>query len=158
MKVIVNNYDENNVGTKQTAKYPKPLICDNCKSELLYDESDITIGVYGAGHVNCPLCGYSNMLEDEDCDITLTKDNIEYPIHFYHTSKELGAVDTCNNENVKKEINRAIEYFRKNKDEDYWFTDSGNMYIIVFRLEEEYEIFVTNDYHSTYIPFESEDY
>ena len=98
------------------------------------------------------------MLEDEEYDIDLTKDNIEYPIHFYHTSKELGAIDICDNKHVKEAINDAIRYFRNNKNETYWLTASGNMHVIVFRFDEEYDVVVTDNYYSTYIPFEQEDY
>lgn len=156
MKVLVNNYNKEDIEQIKTHKFT----CENCSSELEYDESDITIGVYGAAHVRCPLCDYNNMIEDEEYDITLTKDNIEYPTHFYHTSKELGAVDICDNEHVKEAINDAIKYFRNNKDEDeyYWLTASGNMHVVVFRFEDEYDIVVTDNYYSTYIPFEQEDY
>ena len=154
MKVLVNNYNKEDIGQIETRKFT----CENCSSELEYDESDITIGVYGAAHIRCPLCEYNNMLEDEEYDIDLTKDNIEYPIHFYHTSKELGAIDICDNKHVKEAINDAIRYFRNNKNETYWLTASGNMHVIVFRFDEEYDVVVTDNYYSTYIPFEQEDY
>ena len=152
MRVLVNNYN------KEEQPNDYLFTCESGGSELAYDKSDITIGVYGAAHVLCPLCGYNNMLEDEENDITLTKDNIEYPTHFYHTSKELGAIDICDNEHVKEAINEAIRHFRIYKDETCWLTASGNMHVVVFRFDDEYDIVVTDNYYSTYIPFESEDY
>ena len=160
MKVIKNNYTAIESTNDVDESYPRTLKCEMCESTLQYDKSDITIGLYGAAHIRCCLCGCSNMLEDEDNDIVLTKDNVEYPIHFYHTSKEFGAVDLCNNKNVKKAINNAIEFFRNNKDEYCWLTTTGNLCVFVTKLDDdkEYSIWVTNDYYSTYIPFESEDY
>lgn len=128
MKVIKDNYNESTI-------MPKQLVCEKCKSELQYDESDIHTGVFGCGHITCPLCKHENMLEYDDYNITLTKDNVEFPAHFWHTSAETGAVDVFNNDRIKKEINRAINYFRENKNEDSWFTQSGNLSLHAYRFD-----------------------
>lgn len=162
MKVLKNNYE-----TYETKKeeitvrpYPRTHTCENCRSELEYDESDLRMGALGVVYLDCPLCGYDNMLEDNEDTITLTKNNIEFPTHFWHTSKEDGAIDCCSNEEIKKCVNRAIDYFRKNKDAFSWYTEYGNLYISVFRYDgdEDYYVMATNNYYSTYIPFENEDY
>ena len=164
MKVLKDNYNDGKaVASHETIivpRYPRKLECENCESTLEYDKSDLEVGVYGAMHVRCPLCGYLNMLDGNENDIKLTKDNIEFPTHFHHSSVETGAVESCNNENIKKEINRAIKHFRQNKDEWHWFTSYGNMFVLVNRLEgdEAYDITVTDRYWGTYIPFEPEDY
>lgn len=162
MKVLKNNYHEvyDNTTKIDIEPYPRTVECDGCGSELEYEKSDMEVGVYGAMHVKCPLCGYNNMLDGNECDVTLTKDNIEFPLHFSYSSKETGAVDTCNNEHIKKEINNAITYLRNNKDGDYWFTTYGNLYILVQRFDgdNEYDIMVTDKHWETYIPFEPEDY
>lgn len=162
MKVIKNNFGEiaAHVTEVRFEPYPRKLICDNCESELEYEESDMEVGVYGAMHVKCPLCGYNNMLDGNKNDVTLTKDNIEFPIHFDHISKEDGAIDVCNNEFIKEYINRAIDYFRMNKNEYIYYVGTGNTMVQVHRYEgdEDYYIVVTNDYYHTYIPFEPEDY
>lgn len=162
MKVLKNNYKEGQIAVahESTIKpYPRKLECEKCGSELEYEESDINIGVYGAAHVLCPLCGYNNMLDGDEHDITLTKDNIEFPIHFHHTSKETGAVK-ISNEEIKNRIRNGVNYFRTNKDEHYWFTESGDTHVSVVRYEgdKDYEVLVTKDFYSTYIPFEEEDY
>jgi hypothetical protein len=156
MRVLVNNY--NNYNNEEVCL--REITCENCGSKLEYDKQDITVGVYGAPHIRCCLCEHNNMLDTNDGGITLTKDNIEYPTHFWHTSIENGAIDTCDNENVRKAINDAIEFFRNNKKEYSWYTMSGNLCVFVQRFDgdEEYVVWVTNDYHSTYIPFEQEDY
>ena len=162
MKILKDNYTQSNIDeiVENTKPYPRKIVCEHCGSELQYEESDLRIGFLGCAYLDCPLCGGDNMLEENENTIALTKNNIEFPIHFHHTSKETGAVNCCNNESVKKAIERAIEYFRKNKNEFYWFTASGNLYVGVCRYDgdESYEVVVTNNYYETYIPFEREDY
>lgn len=162
MKVLKNNYKgivthESNV---KTNSYPRKLICGKCDSELQYDVEDLVEGVYGAMHVVCPLCGHSNMLDGDEHDVTVTKDNIKFPTHFHHTSVETGAVDNCNAEHVKKCVKEAIKYFRENKNEFAYTMSSGTTTVHVFRYtgDEEYVVVVSKDYYETYIPFEPEDY
>ena len=161
MKVLKDNYTEEAHIEEDVYTYPRLCVCDECRSELEYEKSDTHIGFLGCMYLTCPLCGYENMLYDDDENgIKLTKHNVEFPVHFWHTSKETGAVDCCNNERVKDAINKAIDYFRKNKNEYHWFTASGNLYVDVTRYEgdETYEVMVTNNYYETSIPFEKEDY
>lgn len=158
MKVLKDNYTNNNeINKKIINPYPKTCTCWGCHSELEYEESDMRIGHLGLYFLDCPLCNYEIALDE--VGIELTKDNIEFPTHFYHASVESGAVDLCNNEHVKKCINEAIDYFRKNKNELVWFTEMGNLYIEVYRIDENeaYEITVAKNYYSTEIPFELED-
>lgn len=140
--------------------YPRKLVCEECESELEYEESDMCMGVFGCMHLKCPLCGYENMLDNNEHNINLTVENVEFPTHFWHTSKENGAVDCFNNEIIKKYIKDAIRYFRLNKDEFAWCSGSGNVTIHVYRYtgDEEYYVVASGDYYSTYIPFEVEDY
>lgn len=159
MKVLKNNF---NKGTETSnMPYPRKLVCDMCGSELEYEESDIRVGTYGCIYIDCPLCGEDNLLEDNENNIELTKDNIEFPTHFHHTSKETGAVDVCNNEMVKEYVRKAIDYFRENKYEySYGGHITGNFYINVERIDtdKEYAVTVSNNFYDTYIPFEKEDY
>ena len=155
MKVLKNNFNE----TNNITDYPKAIVCEKCESELEYEKSDLTIGAFGAAYCKCPLCGYDNFIDDEEEAITLTIDNIEFPVHFYHTSKETGAIDITNEE-IKKRIREAVIKLRNFKEEDYWGVECGNLYLLVTRCEDEesYEITVSKDHYSTYIPFEEEDY
>ena len=163
MKVLKDNYNTIEMTsdtTKQIEPYPRKIICESCRSELEYEESDLRMGIYGCMFVDCPLCGRDNMLEENEHSITLTVDNIVYPTHFYHTSKETGAVDCCNNEEVRKCIRQGIDWLRKNKEQFSWFVAYGNLYVRIDRYDggESYEVIVTNNYYEMYIPFESEDY
>ena len=161
MKVLKDNFTEEKVYIKkEISSYPRFHICDNCQSELEYEKSDLHMGFLGCMHLTCPLCGCENMMEENEGTITLTKDNVEFPTHFWHTSKETGAVDSCNNKEVRDCINKAINYFRLNKDEYNWFTCYGDLYVNVSRYsgDETYEVTVSKDYYETSIPFEAEDY
>lgn len=161
MKVLVNNYNESKeVNTLQDVSYPRKFVCETCNSKLEYDKSDIRIGALGCVYINCPCCGYESMIEEHEDTITLTKDNIKFPDHFFHSSKDTGAIDCCDNENIKNAIERAINFFRKNKDEFTWSTEGGNLNVTVWKYDgdENYYVVVADNYYSTYIPFEKEDY
>lgn len=162
MKVLKDNYTNSNINEiiKNTKPYPRELICEYCGSSLEYEATDLRVGFLGCAYLDCPLCGRENMIEDNENTITLTKDNVKFPAHFWHASTETGAVDCCNNKEVKEAIHRAIDYFRKNKNEYNWYTCYGNLYVNVNRYDgdESYEVTVSNDYYETSIPFEEEDY
>lgn len=164
MRVLKNNYnyvDIEEVSKKIVKPYPREIICENCNSSLEYDEEDLRMGEYGAMWLDCPLCGCENMLEDNENSITLTKDNIEFPVHFHHVCEKNGAVNCCNNVHIKKYIDEAIDYFRTHKDEyDYGGHITGNLYLNVHRWsgDEFYEVNIANDFYSMDIPFEEEDY
>ena len=162
MKVLKDNYSKMNINDdiKTIQPYPRKLICEVCGSELEYEESDLRIGALGGVYLDCPLCQNDNMIDSHENELTLNADNIEFPTHFFHTSKENGAVDCCNNETIKREIRRGIDFLRKNRQNFSWMTEHGNLHIDITRFDggEEYTVFVSNDYYSTYIPFEPKDY
>lgn len=160
MNVLKDNY--NGYG-KVIGKnpYPRKAICERCRSELEYDESDIRVGVYGCAFIDCPLCRHETILDGNENAITLTMDNVEFPVHFNHTSTETGAVDCFNNETIKEYVRKAVAYLRKYKDETHYGGHiSGNFYIDVTKWsgDEDYEVVVSNDFYHTIIPFEREDY
>lgn len=157
MKILKDNYNDK-ANEEIINPYPKTCVCWGCESELEYEESDMRMGYLGLYYLDCPLCGYENIFDD-DC-VELTKDNVEFPTHFHNFSVKNGAVDTCNNENVKKYISKAIEFLRKNKEEYVWSTNTGNLYVQVRRYDDDevYEVIVSNDWYETEIPFETKDY
>ena len=158
MKVLKNNYNYNENIFKSEESYPKNILCSDCGSELEYEKSDLRIGAFGCCLLDCPLCGCEIVCDD--IEMILTKDNVEFPTHFWHTSVENGAVDNCDNYNVKTSIERGIDYLRKNKDEYYWMSECGSLHVSIYKWDgdRQYEVLVTNDYYSTYIPFENVDY
>lgn len=160
MKILKDNYNEYNP-SMHIDPYPRTIKCDMCGSELEFEREDIHMGVYGCMHITCPLCGEEIMLEYHEENIKLTKDNLEFPTHFYRMGQSYGAVNTCDNEHIKEWIDRGIDYLR-NSDSDEWvyYTGSGNTHITIFKNDgdEEYYVCVCPDYYHTNIPFEKVDY
>ena len=164
MKILKNNYiemtEEEFDNLPKPMPYPRKFICEKCKSELEYDRADLRMGEYGCMFLDCPLCKHDNMLDEHEENIILTIDNIEFPIHFHHVSEKTGAKKRDTLEEVRNEIRRAIEFFRRNKDEYTWHTWGGNLFVMVHRWsgDEQYEVVVSNDFYNIEIPFEEEDY
>ena len=105
MKVLENNY-EKSTGRNAVRK----IVCDHCRSVLEIDESDVEYGAYGLPQITCPCCG--KMIDDTG-DIpaeTLTTENLIFPKHFHHVSKESGAAD-CFERNVLKTIREQVDFF-----------------------------------------------
>ena len=117
MKVLVNKCGKAHI--EKDIKPTKKFVCEYCDSELEYEESDIRFGALGCACINCPCCGEENVLYEEE-GLQLTQDNVEFPTHFFHTSKETGAVDCCNNKEIKNQeldkkiiANEAVELAKK---------------------------------------------
>lgn len=146
--------------TKENNSYPRRIICSECESELEYEENDLFMGSLGEMHILCPVCNERVALSDNEKNITLTKDNIKFPEHFFYSSVENGAVNV-DDEEIQKDINRLIEFLRTNKKEEFdAYTEHGNAHVSVFRFtgDEEYHVVVAKNYYDTFIPFEKEDY
>ena len=159
IKVLKDNSKNIEVKEENIAMFPLKIKCSECGSELEITEEDTHIGWMGARFITCPCCGKEAMVDELD-GITLTKDNLEFPVHFNRTTKGLRHVVEVNSDEIIKEIQKAITYFRVNKDEYYWYTSHGDLFLIVFRYsgDEEYFVMITKDFYETYIPFEREDY
>lgn len=163
MRILKNNYiemtEEEFDNLPKPMPYPRKFVCEHCKSELEYDREDLRMGEYGCMFLDCPLCNHDNMIDDHEDNIILTVDNIEFPVHFHHVNSKC-AVERGNTDEIRYELKRAIEYFRKNKDEYTWHTWSGNLFVMVHRWsgDEEYEVVVSNNFYNTEIPFEECDY
>lgn len=139
--------------------FPIKIFCSECDSELEITEEDTHIGWMGARFVTCPCCGEESIVDEME-GITLTKDNIEFPIHFSRTTKGMRHVVETNSDEIVKEIRKGIEYFRKNKNDFCWYVSYGDLFLIIFRFpgDENYFIMVTKDFYETHIPFEGKDY
>ena len=118
IKIIKNNYKIQ--PNEEPIKNNKIRIhCSECDSELEITEEDTHIGWMGARFINCPCCGKEAMVDELD-GITLTKDNLEFPVHFNRTAKGLRNVVEVNSDEIIKEIQRGIASLIRNKDEYYW--------------------------------------
>ena len=158
MKILKDN-SKNNVVKKEILPKTITTFCDNCYSELEITEEDTYVGWLGARFITCPCCGEESMVDELD-GITLTMDNLEFPVHFNKTTRKLRHVVEVHSDEIINEIKRAITYFRENKDEWNWCTSYGDLFLSVYRHpdDEDYFVLVTKDFYETYIPFEREDY
>ncbi len=157
IKVIQNNFNKTeSIKEKQTTIH---TFCDECNSELELTPEDTHIGWLGAAFVTCPCCGEETMVEELE-GITLTKDNIVFPVHFQRCNKDKKSVKEIYNDKITSEIRKGIEWFRCNKDEYYWYTSYGDLFVIIFRYtdDEEYFVVVTKDFYNACVPFEKGDY
>lgn len=153
MKII------NNAREELDKKYPKKILCEYCASELEYEKDDIHTGFCGLNYITCPVCGKEVELKDEE-DFILTENNIKFPQHFYHFSKDSGSASVFNEENILKAVKDGIEWLRKNKEEFAYMTTSGDMFVVVFNFsgDEDYEIYVSKDFYECTIDYGDKDY
>ncbi len=109
MKVLKNNYN-----SEEIAKEVKPDVltinCDKCNSELEITENDAHIGWLGARFITCPCCGEESMVDELD-GITLTKDNLEFPVRFNRTTKGLRHVVEVHSVFCKHFLEKNAKYF-----------------------------------------------
>lgn len=152
IKILNDNYNYKDVSCVTFPLYHK---CEHCESEYEIEEMDeLHEGTLGDYYVICPICKHKSYVDEIDGK-TLTKDNIVFPINFFHS---VNGVD-LDSEEIRKYISGAIEFFRKNPEAFTYTTGSGNTGVIVenFSGDKEYHVWVTKDYYDTYIPYEAED-
>lgn len=152
MIVLKDKY--NHVKQKQGESKPKTykITCEHCDSELVVEDDDIQVGAYGAGYVVCPCCGEETYADELADYFPLTKDNVEFPTHYYSFNNGVHIDDDTINKWVKK----CIEKFDPNDENDWCrFTGSGNTMVFVSKLDEdeEYDVYVRKNYYETFIPF-----
>ena len=158
MKVIKDNTG-NNIKVEKKMLDVLKIHCSECGSELEITKDDTHIGWLGAAFINCPCCGQESMVDVMD-GITLTIDNIEFPVHFKRTVLGASKIKEVKATEIVKEIKRGVEHFRNSKDHSCWYTSYGDLFLVMFRYpgDEEYWVVVTKDFYEAYIPFEKEDY
>ena len=156
MKVLKNNYPET---LEKQALENIEVECENCGSILSVNNKDTHIGWLGMEYVTCPCCNKDTSVEEFE-GITVTAKNVNFPTHFLYTDKEQRWVVHIEDENINKNIKEGIEYFRLNKDEYYWFTQSGDAIVIMFRYEGDsmYSVYVSRSFYEGDIELEGEDY
>lgn len=131
MKVLKNNYPET---LEKQALENIEVECENCGSILSVNNKDAHIGWLGMKYVTCPCCNKDTSVEEFE-GITVTAKNVNFPTYFLYTDKEQRSVVHVEDDRINKCIKEGIEYFRLNKDEYYWFVQSGDTIVIVFRYE-----------------------
>lgn len=158
MKILKDNCNKENV-IKNIEQKSLKICCDQCDSELEITKEDTHVGWLGALFVTCPCCGEESMVAELE-GITLTVNNLQFPIHFNRINKDIRTVVENSPDEIVNEIKQGIKYFREHKDDYYWYTSHGDLFVIIFRYEgdEEYFVMVTKDFYETNIPFKKEDY
>lgn len=158
MKIIKDNSNNSaNIAKEEVIDVLK-IHCENCESELEITKKDTYVGYLGLSFITCPCCGKESAVYELDA-MTLTKDNVEFPTHFHRANKELGAVEVTPDE-IKKEIQRGIDFLRNNKDQYHWYISYGELFLVIFKYsgDENYFIVVTKDFYEADISFEAEDF
>lgn len=152
MKVIKNKVTYGQYKEEQSI-FPLKAVCEYCESEIELEEDDVEVGRLGLYKFICPCCNEESYIDES---ITLTKDNLEFPRHYYCFGNGVKQNDDYINSQVKK----CIETLRNNKDGKYCMCGSGNTKIFVERYDgdEEYCVTVAKGYYETNVPFEDEDY
>lgn len=148
MKIIRDNYNRTT-----NNDFPARVICEHCNSDLLIDESDVTIGVQGIYHYICPCCQEDNTIDEME-GLIITKDNLEFPTHFFHFDYEKTYPTP---EDIKKTIKELIG--RTDTREHLVYTAGRSLYVVERNDEEDgFMVSVAPNYYSVNIEFTDEDY
>lgn len=135
MLIVEDNFNKTNETEKSNV-----YTCEHCKSKIQVEESDKTIGEYGLKFFDCPCCNKKSCTNES---INLTKDNIEYPLHFY--IRDNGDIlDDKNKDGITYEIRRMCNMLWENTDMQYTFTQIHGVTIFVLNMAGEgiYDIYI----------------
>ena len=123
--------------------FPFRTKCEYCNAELEVDKEDAYTGEYGLYDYICPCCNMKNTIDD---GIDLTKDNLQFPIH-YHSFNDGKDIS---NEEVDKWVKECIEKIEKDKESYISWTGTGNTKVFVqkFDGDNEYSVTVSKWRHS----------
>ena len=153
MRIIKNNYKADNPAITKENKWF--MTCERCGSVLEAETGDTYIGALGCRYVKCPCCGEENMLDD---GITLTKDNLSFPKHYFSFKNGV----KLSNKEVNKYVKECIEALRNSTDKNFYATQTGtgDTHVFVFKYDgdEEYFVYVGKGGYETQVPFEDVDY
>ena len=69
--------------------------CENCDTKIQYEKEDIKYREFGFPYLKCPVCNKNINLDNEE-DLKLNFNNIEYPIHFHQFDSKKDAVEIDN--------------------------------------------------------------
>lgn len=119
-------------------KNVKEIICDQCKNEFYYEDSDIKVlNEFELGFI-CPECGNQIVVEEREL---IGK----FPQDFYHfvNGRKLTDEETQHYiDRVRDELNQSTEKV------DFEFMASGDTIVFGTKYDSEYEIYVAKEYYS----------
>lgn len=116
-------------------------VCEECHAELEFAFDDTYEGAYGCRYLKCPVCGEEIITEIDGVD--LTPDNIKFPMHFYKVSENAVNIE---DEEIQKWVREGLNAFKSGKAEDFWFSGTGNSFVIIHEMVDEYCIYVMKNY------------
>ena len=116
-------------------------MCEECGAELEFAFDDTYEGAFGARYLKCPVCKREIMTEIDG--IELTSDNIKFPTHFYATSEDAVNIE---DEEIQKWVRKGLKAFEDGEAKDFWFSGTGNAFMIILEMEDEYDIYVMKNY------------
>lgn len=122
--------------------------CDDCGAELECTKDDAYVGAWGSYFIKCPVCGTEVMLDEVE-PVELTVNNIEFPKHFSKTSN--GAIK-LKDEKIQEYVKECLQGLKNSDNGEYQLLGSGDTVVIVFKYEDEYQIYVARSYYESSIP------
>ena len=110
--------------------------CDECRTLLEYDSSDIY-----KGYITCPCCG---------SDIRVSDFTISFPQDYYLNN----GVDVENKE-IDECVKEGINFLRNHEESDDYFVGTGNTMIFILRNDEleEFNVYVCKNYYDAEIEY-----
>jgi DNA-directed RNA polymerase subunit RPC12/RpoP len=127
-------------------------MCEFCQAELEFEFEDTYEGAYGSRYIKCPVCGKEIMAYDIE-GIELTENNIEFPKHFYHMGPN--AVD-IEDKQIQSWVREGLQRLKDNRAVDFYFHGTGNSFVIILEMNDEYLIYVMKNYWEMEIPKDKE--
>ena len=136
------------IGKKKEEKKVYKTFCDECRAELEFEESDTYIGTYGCRELICPECGEKVLVENLD-GIDLDENNIEFPVHFSHTSDTAKNID---NNTIQEWARTCLKEVKEDTGSDFHMNASGDTVVIALRYGDGYGVYVAKQYYDCEIP------
>ena len=121
--------------------------CEDCDTKIQYEEEDIKYGKFGIPYLKCPVCNKNINLDNEE-DLKLNFNNIEYPTHFYHFDGKKGV--EIDNKQINIWIKELLNRIKK-ENKNYDFMCSGNTMVFIIKDKSGYNMFVCPNYYEGHI-------
>ena len=126
---------------KQSFEDNKVYRCEHCGSKMT---NTIQVGQFGLKYIHCNSCG-KDSYNGELGEITLTKDNVNYPQHYYSFANG----KSIDNDKINEWVRECVMKLESNPDQEYAFIGTGNTMVFVFDLDDAYEVYVCKNYDET---------
>lgn len=124
------------------SKWPKRVICENCRAELEIEADDVFVGEFGCYLFKCPCCEHNTAIDGIERDTPPT-----FTQTFWHTSADDGAV-YLSDEKVQEMIDECVRRLIDENVEpgEYTMQATCNTAVYAFKFEDCIDILVTQDY------------